>query len=99
MDIGIAGIIVALITGISSIVTAIIWGYVPKQRKRLIKQLQKELLDVYIDVYNLKAVEECLEKENGISKSSAREGVAISSRLEKRRIEKRIAGLQSALQE
>ena len=97
MDTGIASIIVASITGISSIVTAIIWGYIPKQRKVQIEKLQKELLDVYIDAYNLKAVEERLETENGISKLSARKGVIISSRLEKGRIEKRIAQLQSTL--
>ena len=51
MDTGIASIIVASITGISSIVTAIIWGYIPKQRKVQIEKLQKELLDVYIDQY------------------------------------------------
>lgn len=97
MDTGIASIIVASITGISSIVTAIIWGYIPRQRKVQIKKLEQELLDVYTDAYNLKAVEERLEMENGISKQSARNGVIISSRLEKGRIEKRIAQLQSAL--
>ena len=97
MDTGIASIIVAIITGISSIVTAIIWGYTPKQRKVQIEKLQKELLDVYIDAYNLKAVEERLEAENDIPKPSARKGVIISSRLEKGRIEKRIAQLQSGL--
>ena len=97
MDTGTASIIVAFITGISSIVTAIIWGYVPRQRKIQIKKLRQELLDVYVDAYNLKAVEERLETENGISKKSARDGVTISRRLEKGKIEKRIAQLQSEL--
>ena len=40
MDIGIASIIVALVTGVSSIVTAIIWGYVPRKRLEENKRLQ-----------------------------------------------------------
>ncbi|MBR5395435.1 MAG: hypothetical protein IK144_10210 [Bacteroidaceae bacterium] len=97
MNAELASIIVALITGISSIITAIIWGYVPRNRKSQIKKLQQELLDVYTDVYNLKIVEERLEEDNNVSKQAAREGLPISPRIEKRRIENRIAQLQSNL--
>ena len=97
MDIGICSIIVALITGISSIITATIWGYIPKRRKEEIKKLQKELLDVYIGAYNLKVVEETLEEEYGVSKIEARKDVIITDRLQKAKIEKRIAQLESII--
>ena len=64
MDIGIASIIVALVTGVSSIVTAIIWGYVPRKRLEENKRLQKELLEIYMGAYNLKAIEEGLIFKN-----------------------------------
>lgn len=94
MDIGICSIIVALITGISSIVTAIIWGYVPKKRTQEIKRLRRELLEVYIGAYNLKAVEESLEAEFGVSKTIARKDLVITEKLERKKIEKRIQTLQ-----
>ena len=50
-----------------------------------------------MSVYNLKQVEEYLEAEAGISKTEARKGYTISTRLEKGRIEKRIASLQNQL--
>ena len=58
MSTEIATLLAALITGISSMVTAYILGYSPRKTKEEIKRLQKELLDVYSGVYNLKAVEE-----------------------------------------
>lgn len=97
MDVGIASIVVALITGICSIITAIIWGYIPRNRKEEIKQLQNELLEVYIAAYNLKVVEEMLEDELEISKREARKNVQISEKLQKKRIERRITELQSKL--
>ena len=97
MDYGLCSIIVALITGLSSIITAIIWGYVPKKRKEEIARLKKELLDVYMGAYNLKVIEESLEEDVGISKQEARRGLIITSRLEKGRIEKRITQLKSDL--
>lgn len=97
MDIGLSSIIVASITGISSIITAIIWGYVPRKRSEEIKRLQKELLEVYGGVYNLKAIEEKLEGELGVSKIEARKGINIPKTFETKRIEKRIIELQSKL--
>ncbi len=97
MDIGLSSIIVASITGISSIITAIIWGYVPRKRNEEIKRLQKELLEIYIGAYNLKVVEERLEGELGISKREARQDLQISPKLQKSNIEKRISMLQSKL--
>ena len=94
MDVGICSIIVAAITGIASIVTAIIWGYVPRKRSQEIKRLRKELLEVYIGAYNHKAVEESLEAEYGVSKSIARKGFIITDKLQKSKIEKRIQSLQ-----
>lgn len=92
-----SSIAVALITGVCSIITAVIWGYTPRKRKEEIEKLKKELLDVYMSAYNLKQVEEYLESEAGISKTEARKGYTISNRLEKSRIEKRIATLQNQL--
>lgn len=97
MDYGLCSIIVALITGISSIITAIIWGYVPKRRQEEVVRLKKELLDVYMGAYNLKVIEDLLEEESGISKQEARRGLIITSRLEKGRIEKRLTQLKSDL--
>jgi hypothetical protein len=97
MDFGIVSILVALITGVSSVTTAVIWGYVPKKRKEEIESLQRELLEVYMDAYNLKIIEESLENELGITKQEARKGFNISTRLEKKRIEKRISQLQSKI--
>nr|WP_297653464.1 hypothetical protein [uncultured Prevotella sp.] len=97
MDIGISSIIVASITGISSIITAIIWGYVPRKRNEEIKRLQKELIEVYGGVYNLKIVEEKLENELGISKAEARKGINIPKSFETKRLEKRTLELQSKL--
>lgn len=98
MDVGVCSIIVALITGICSIITAIIWGYIPKQRKVEIQRLRKELLDVYVGAYNLKIIEDDLEKELGISRSKARKGIIITEKLERARIEKRINQLQSMIE-
>lgn len=81
-----ASIVVALITGISSIITAIIWGYVPRKRIEQIKILRRELLDVYVGVYNLKVVEERLEGELGISKIEARKGISIPKSFETKRL-------------
>ena len=47
--------------------------------------------------YNLKIIEEMLEEEAGISKQKARQGIQITNKLEKSKIEKRIAQLNSAL--
>lgn len=98
MDYGLCSIIVALITGLSSIITAIIWGYVPKRRQEEVVRLKKELLDVYMGAYNLKVIEDLLEEEESrISKQEARRGLIITSRLEKGRIEKRLTQLKSDL--
>lgn len=94
MDFGLCSIIIALIMGASSIVTAIIWGYVPKKRTQEIKRLRRELLEVYIGAYNLKAVEESLEAESGVSKTEARKDLMITEKLETKRIDKRIQALQ-----
>lgn len=97
MDIGVSSIVVSLIIGTSSIVTAFIWGYIPRKRKSEIQELRKELLDVYIGVYNLKIVEEDLETELGISKQDARRGLIITDRLQKNKIGKRIEELRSLI--
>lgn len=95
MDIGLSSIIVTSITGLSSIITAIIWGYVPRKRSEEIKKLQKELLEIYNGAYKLKVIEERLEGELGISKRKARQDLQITPKLQKSYIEKRISMLQS----
>lgn len=97
MDIGVASIIVAIITGISSIITAVIWGYIPRKRLEENERLRKELLEIYMGAYNLKAIEEGLEGELGISKRKARQDLQITPKLQKSHIEKRITELQSKL--
>lgn len=97
MDIGVSSIVVSLIIGASSIITAFIWGYIPRKRKNEIQKLRKELLEVYIGVYNLKIVEDDLETELGISKQEARRGLIITEKLQKNRIEKRIEQLKSLI--
>ena len=61
------------------------------------KRLQKELLEIYMGAYNLKAIEEGLEGELGISKRKARQNLQITPKLQKSHIEKRITELQSKL--
>ena len=39
-----SSIAVALITGLCSIITAVIWGYAPRKRKEEIEKLKKKLL-------------------------------------------------------
>lgn len=69
----------------------------PKNRREEIIQLRKELLDVYTGVYNLKTVEKNLEAELGMPKKTSRKGLIISDRLQKSKIEKRIAQLNSSI--
>jgi hypothetical protein len=95
MDIVICSVIVAFITGVSSIITAIIWGYTPKRCKEELENLRQELLDVYKGAYNLKIVGESLEADLDISKQEARKGLIFTNRLQKSRIEKRIEQLES----
>ncbi len=72
MDAAIASVIVAVIMGTASIVTAIIWGYVPRKRKDEIEKLRKELFKVYTGVRELKKLEDYLENKYDITKRTAR---------------------------
>lgn len=97
MVVEITSVLVALITGLASVGTAYCWGYVPKRRKEKIRQLQKELLEAYQNLFNLIEVEKSLEAESGISKPEARAGLPFTRKQEPARIKKRIAELESML--
>lgn len=97
MDTGIAGIIIAIILGTCSIVTSIIFGYVPRKRQREIIQTKMELLQLYKDVTKLLEVEHQLLDEADISKVEARRGQDISYRCEPTRVRKRINELNTQL--
>ena len=97
MDAGIAGIIIAIILGICSIVTSIIFGYVPRKRQREIIQTKSELLQLYKDVSKLLEVELQLLDEADMSKIEARRGQDISYRCEPNRVRKRINQLDIQL--
>lgn len=97
MDTGIAGIIIAIILGTCSIVTSIIFGYVPRKRQREIIQTKMELLQLYKDVSKLLEVEHQLLDEADISKVEARRGQDISCRCEPTRVRKRINELNTQL--
>ena len=98
MDVGIAGIIVAIILGACSIVTSIIFGYVPRKRQRESIQAKTELLQLYKDVSQLLDVEQQLLDEADISKIKARHGQAISNRCKPSNVRKRINELSTQLQ-
>ena len=98
MDIGLAGIIIAIILGTCSIVTSIIYGYVPRKRQREILLAKTELLQLYEDVSQLLEVEQQLLNEADISKIKARHGQSISNRCQPSNVKKRINELKIQLQ-
>lgn len=98
MDIGIAGIVVAIILGACSIISAVIFGYVPRKRQQELINAKNELLHLYIDVSHLLEVEKHLIEVSDKSKVEARKGQVISSRCEPARIKKRIRELEFQLQ-
>lgn len=92
MDASIASIIVAVIMGTASIITAIIWGYIPRRRKEELKKLRQELYRVYTAVGQLKKLEDYLEKKYGISKQTARKeaGVLIPEMFSDKKVNEKI---------
>lgn len=92
MDAAIASVIVAVIMGVASIITAIIWGYVPRHRKEELKNRRKELHEVYTAVQELKKLEDYLENKYGISKQTARKeaGVHIADKFSDKKVSERI---------
>ena len=93
MDAAIASVIVAVIMGAASIITAIIWGYVPRHRKEDLKNRRKELYEVYSAVQELKKLEDYLENKFGISKQTARKEaeVHIADKFGEKYVKERIA--------
>ncbi len=92
-----SGIIIALILGVCSVVSSIIFGYIPRSRKEKLIRLQKELLNVYNDINEFQKLEQKLSVTLNISKIVARENLNISSNAEPKRVEKRIAELENIL--
>lgn len=104
MDIGIAGITIAIILGTCSIVSSIVFGYIPRKRQQELIQTKKELiqtknalLQLYKDVSKLLEVEHQLLDEADMSKIEARRGQDISYRCEPTRVRKRINELSAQL--
>lgn len=97
MDTGLASIIVALILGCCSIISSIIFGYLPRKRKEHLIRVKKELLELYKDVEQLLDIQEQLLSESETSKKIVRQGKNISYRCEKGNVRKRIRELSAQL--
>ena len=97
MDIGIAAIFASLIVSAGGITCTILCVAIPRKRKEQIRSLQKELLEVYKGVLQLKNVESKLEEQNGITKQKARKGFDIPERFEDSRIRKRIKMIEKQI--
>ena len=96
--------LVTFVLFVASVILAILFGYIPNRRKKKIEQLQQkikerttELLAVYKDVQALIQVESFLCTDADTNKKKAREGFSISYRCEPKRVEKRIAELEKAI--
>ena len=89
------GVIIALILGVSSIVSSVVFGYVPRKRKSEIDRVKGELLAVYKDIDNLLKEEKNLMGKCGVGKKTARAGVKISKRCEPQKVKRRIEELES----
>ena len=72
MDIG---IIIALILGVSSIITSLFWGFLPNVRKRKIERLEVKLLKALRDIEFLYNVEDKLLSELSSLTNGNKEGL------------------------
>ena len=97
MSLSIASIIASFIIAIGGIIASVICVSLPRQRKSKIIKLQKELLDTYKGILQLKKLEESLEQRSGISKQKAREGVEIPHEFEPARLKEKIKQLEKQL--
>ncbi len=91
-------IIVALILGASSIITSIIFGWIPRVRQAKLLAQKKELLTLYEDIDKFIKIEEKLTKQLNISKIKARDGIKISEKSEPARVKRRINELKKEIE-
>lgn len=78
-----AGIIISLIV-------SIIFGYIPRERKRKINLLNKELLNTYSDINEFIKLEQSFLEKYNITKINARKNLNISANSEPKKVAKKI---------
>lgn len=81
-----AGIIISLIL-------SIMFGYIPRKRKREVKSLNIELLKTYSDINEFIKLEQSFLESYNISKIKARKSFNISALSEPKKVQKRIKEL------
>lgn len=81
-----AGIIISLIV-------STVFGYIPRERKRKIKSLNKELLNAYSDINEFIKLEKSFLEKYNISKINARKDLNISTNSEPKKVTKKIEEL------
>lgn len=91
------GITIALILGACSIISSIIFGYIPRSNKEKLIKLQKELHNAYNDLNEFQKLEHNLSSALNIGKIAARQNLNISSNAEPKRVKKRLAELDNIL--
>lgn len=105
------GITISIILGLSGIISAILWGLIPRIRKERVQSLKAELLTSYRDLLSFTEVENTLlkelstinsEKENQIKikirkLAESTLGRKISENSEPARIKKRIEVLENEI--
>jgi hypothetical protein len=98
MDSNIIASLILSISGIViSLITSIIFGYIPKIRKRKIELLEKELLNTYSDISEFQKLVKNLIEISNISKINARKDLSISANSQPKRLQKRISELKLIL--
>lgn len=78
-----AGIIISLIV-------SIIFGYIPRERKRKINTLNRELLNIYADINEFIKLEQSFLGKYNISKINTRKDLNISANSEPKKVEKKL---------
>lgn len=80
---------------VSGVFAAIFWGYIPRQKEKVIKQLQKELFDCYCDIYNLLEIEKAYMADEMLSKKAVRKDRKLTSRSEPAKVNSRLNELRT----
>jgi hypothetical protein len=82
---------------IISLILSIMFAYIPRERKRKINSLEKELLNTYSDISEFIKLEQSLLEKTNISKINARTNLNISANSEPKKVKKRIEELSLKL--
>ncbi len=97
MDLGVVGIIVSLVIGLSGIVISFICCYKPKEKQIKITALEEELLEAYMNIQQLLEIEKELTEECEKGKITVRKPYNITRICQPKHVEKRIYELNQKL--